>query len=571
MSPANTNNPLLRVMLRSVPSLLTGSTTTHRLLLILHFSFFTNLPLSAQTQLGGDIDGEAAGDLSGNSVSLSADGRRAAIGAPGNDTDTGHVRVYQWNESMPGWAQLGGDIDGAAAGDLSGNSVSLSADGRRLAIGAPGHNGNGDLSGHVRVYEWRGSDTPPGWAQLGSDIDGEAADDGSGWFVSLSGDGRRVAIGAPGNDINGDFSGHVRVYEWSVRTADWEQAGNDIDGAAAGDGSGVSVSLSGDGRRAAIGAPGHGENEDSLGHVRVYQWDENLTEWAQLGGDIDGEGVINISGWSVSLSDDGHRVAIGAPGNDDNGNNAGQVRVYGWNGTTWAQLGEDIDGVAAGDQFGSSVSLSADGRRLAIGGSTNDDNKNNAGQVRVYGWNGTTWTQLGRNLNGDAAEDNSGWSVSLSGDGRRVAIGAPFDSTNGAISGRVRVYQNVNEAPAAIALSSSTIAENQPAGTVIGTLSTTDPDAGDTHTYTLSGADAAGFEIRAGEDTLRSTAPFDFETKDSYSITVTATDAGGLSVPQNFSITVVEEEPLSVSGDAASGKGIRMYPNPVKGHLCGDK
>ena len=76
------------------------------------------------------------------------------------------------------WVQLGLDIDGEAAGDASGTSVSLSSDGSRLAIGANLNNGNGSNAGHVRVYEWDGIS----WVQLGLDIDGEAADDRSGNF-----------------------------------------------------------------------------------------------------------------------------------------------------------------------------------------------------------------------------------------------------------------------------------------------------------------------------------------------------------------------------------------------------
>lgn len=108
----------------------------------------------AQTQLGADIDGEAAGDYSGDSASLSADGNRLAIGTPlndGNGEDSGHVRVFQW--SGEAWAQLGVDIDGEAAGDWSGMATSLSADGNRLAIGAGNNGGNGDGSGHARVYD----------------------------------------------------------------------------------------------------------------------------------------------------------------------------------------------------------------------------------------------------------------------------------------------------------------------------------------------------------------------------------------------------------------------------------
>ena len=63
----------------------------------------------------------------------------------------------------------------------------------------------------MRVYEYSGS----AWAKVGDDIDGEAADDLSGYSVSLSSDGRRVAIGAPANDGNGNNSGHVRVYRFA--------------------------------------------------------------------------------------------------------------------------------------------------------------------------------------------------------------------------------------------------------------------------------------------------------------------------------------------------------------------
>ena len=51
------------------------------------------------------------------------------------------------------WSQLGMDIDGEAANNESGNTVSLSADGLSLAIGAPRNNGNGSNAGHMRVYK----------------------------------------------------------------------------------------------------------------------------------------------------------------------------------------------------------------------------------------------------------------------------------------------------------------------------------------------------------------------------------------------------------------------------------
>ena len=68
----------------------------------------------------------------------------------GNGSDSGHVRIYNYNENV--WSQLGSDIDGEAANDYSGSSVSLSSDGTTLAIGAYGNDGNGTDSGHVRIY-----------------------------------------------------------------------------------------------------------------------------------------------------------------------------------------------------------------------------------------------------------------------------------------------------------------------------------------------------------------------------------------------------------------------------------
>ena len=185
-------------------------------------------------QLGQDIDGEAAGDQSGYSVSLSSDGTTVAIGAYGNDGNgsySGHVRIYAWNSATSAWEQQGADIDGEAADDESGWSVSLSSDGTTVAIGAYYNDGNGSYSGHVRIYAWNSATSA--WEQQGADIDGEAADDRSGYSVSLSSDGTTVAIGALWNDGNGSYSGHVRIYAWNSATSAWEQQGADIDGEAA--------------------------------------------------------------------------------------------------------------------------------------------------------------------------------------------------------------------------------------------------------------------------------------------------------------------------------------------------
>ncbi len=224
-----------------------------------------------------------------------------------------------------------------------------------------------------------------------------------------------------------------------------DQLGADIDGEAANDYSGFSVSLSADGTILAVGARINDGTASNAGHVRVYEW--NGSGWVPKGADIDGEAAGDYSGWSVSLSSDGTEVAIGARLNDGNGSNAGHVRVYEWNGSGWVQKGADIDGEAAADYSGISVSLSADGTEVAIGANGNDGTGVTAGHVRVYAWNGSGWTKKGHDIDGEATNDNSGYSVSLSSDGTEVAIGAPYNDGNGSNAGHVRVYSITTSTP----------------------------------------------------------------------------------------------------------------------------
>ena len=143
--------------------------------------------------IGKTIIGEREGDKSGFSSRISGNGQRLVIGArynDGNDKDSGHARVF---EDVNGtWKQVGKDLDGERAGDLSGMNVGINADGNRIIIGAPKNDGNGTYSGHARVYE----DVDGTWVQVGKDLDGEGAGDQSGFSVEISADGNRIIIGA---------------------------------------------------------------------------------------------------------------------------------------------------------------------------------------------------------------------------------------------------------------------------------------------------------------------------------------------------------------------------------------
>ena len=377
-------------------------------------------------QLGVDIDGEAANDWSGISCSMSDDGKRVAIGAWFNN-GSGHVRVYRYDSTN--WVQLGSDIDGEAAGDAFGRRVSISADGNTFVASVHG-------IGRVRVYRYNSTS----WEKLGSDLESKASGDGLGSEVSISADGNTIAAGAPGNDDNGTGSGHVRVYRYNGTA--WVQLGLDIGGEAEADGL-KDCSLSADGNTIAVGATGNDDNGDGSGHVRVYQYSIAESGWVQLGSDIDGEAAGDVAG-VCSLSADGNTVAVSGPDNDANGENSGHVRVYNYSvaETAWVQLGLDIRGEAAGDKIGDrrSTSISADGLTVAIGGYYNDGNGSNSGHARVFRYIGTEWVQLGVDIDGEAAGDYFGYECSLSSDGNTVAISALLNNGNGNDSGHVRVF-----------------------------------------------------------------------------------------------------------------------------------
>jgi len=333
--------------------------------------------------VGNDIIGQPGGDNSGRSVSLSHDARTVAIGKSFNNLEgsyyTGHVSVYKYDETDSEWLQLGSDIDEESLVDYLGVSVSLSANGRTVARGGLSNNGNGYYNGHVRVFTY--NDAESAWIIVGDDINGEPEWDYSGTSVSLSSDGEIIAVGASGNSGDGYSSGHVRVYIFNNAESTFTQIGDDIDGGISDDYSGVSVSVSGDGQILATGVI-NGNGDD--GFVHVHKYDSTQSVWSRIG-DIEGDTNCEYLTKSVSLSEDGQSVAIGC--NNANGSNNGSVRVYKYsdNQGAWNQVGNDIiHGVAADIMADTSISLSHDGKTVAIRMRSSDSGGVLSGSVRIF-------------------------------------------------------------------------------------------------------------------------------------------------------------------------------------------
>ncbi len=379
-----------------------------------------------QIQIGQTIDGEAIGDFSGTNISLSSDGNIVAIGAfdnDGNGNNSGHVRVY---ENINGsWSQIGQDIDGESIGDLSGISVSLSCDGSIVAIGASNNNN----IGHVRVYENHGGL----WSQVGDDIDGIPSQFFFGRSVSLSCDGRVVAIGANIMNTNSSVSGQACVYRNQGDV--WEKVGNTINNNLGINVLGTTVSLSSNGNVIAIGTSFDPGNGILSGNARVYK--NQGESWSQLGQDINNQMDGDQFGREISLSGDGKIIAVSSTEINSDNERIGLVSVYkNEENEGWSQIGENISGKMDGDQFGRGLSLSEDGSVLAVGARFNDDNGLGAGQVRIFQNQNTLWRQIGDDINGSIG-DQFGISVSLSANGNTVGIGSNLSNNN---KGQVRIY-----------------------------------------------------------------------------------------------------------------------------------
>ncbi|XOF33123.1 MAG: FG-GAP repeat protein [Candidatus Electrothrix sp. YB6] len=241
-----------------------------------------------------------------------------------------------------------------------------------------------------------------------------------GYSVSVS--GNTAVIGALGDDDKGSGSGSAFVF---VRSGDtWTQQDKLLpEDGAAGDYFGNSVSVSGD--TVVIGACGicelYEHNDKSSGFGSVYVFVRSGDVWMQQAKLVPEDGAAGDNfGSSVSVS--GDTAVIGAWADDDQGESSGSAYVFVRSGNIWTQQDKLLpeDG-AVGDWFGGSVSVSGD--MAVIGASRDDDQGESSGSAYVFVRSGNIWTQQDRFVPGDgAAWDKFGGSVSVSGD--TAVIGA---------------------------------------------------------------------------------------------------------------------------------------------------
>ena len=379
----------------------------------------------------GSIDARGGNDQTGGSAEISSAVllRHASLGNvrvdggtllldPKNITVGSSAEVKGWSYS----AMLTGVDDS----DAFGSAVALSGNARHLAIGIPGDDGSGGKtdSGAVRLYRFTG-DGFAGTALAGTigdgytgsgniDVANLAESDAFGTSVSLDGDGDRLAVGASGDDgrLNSvGNGGAVYLFTFSDTSfgggalaatigSDYTSSGDlDLTSLETRDSFGEGVSLSNDGTQLAVGAPGDDGNGNGLsdsGAAYMFNFADGSFGTPSLAGTL-GDGYFSGNnlkvdtlqandyfGTDVALDADGNRLSVGTPGDDganDGNTDAGAVYQISFAGGDFAtpsvtsQIGigytgsNDLapTGLAAGDKFGAAVSLNATGDWLAVG------------------------------------------------------------------------------------------------------------------------------------------------------------------------------------------------------------
>ena len=219
------------------------------------------------------------------------------------------------------------------------------------------------------------------------------------------------------------------------------QMGSSIEGSTGDEFLGRGASISSDGNRIAVGAPKSDDNGSESGSVDMYEWSGSA--WTQMGNSIVGSAAGDWFGEAVALDQDGDRVVIGAPNNDTQGSDAGEVKVYSWNGSAWSQLGSTIYGPSAeaSAAVGTSVDINDAGDKIVFGAYGYDGGSTNKGIAWVYSWNGSAWViqdNSNSDLIGGSSRDSYGWRVSFDSDGDRLAISG-YGGSN--INGVVGMYE----------------------------------------------------------------------------------------------------------------------------------
>ena len=361
-------------------------------------------------------------DCFGCSLAMTPDGAMIVVGAIGKtiggNPDQGKVYVFRWNGAA--WDETSITASDGAAQDYFGYSLAVSSNGNTVAVGTWGKGaGSNAHQGKAYVYTWNGS----GWSETGITSSDGAEEDCFGSSVALSSDGKALAVGAFQKCIGGNPTpqGKAYIYAWDGYV--WVESGIAASDGMPGDGFGLPVALSSDGKTLAVGATGKDfDTTEGYGKVYVYSW--NGSSWAETGIMASDGAGFDWFGSSLALSADGRVLAVGAPGKYVGLVPAmGTEYVFTLEGGAWTGASISPSDGMLQDYFGSSTAVSSDGKTLVVGSPHKTIGANQSqGQAYVCTLNGADWGAAGLLASDGAAKDGFGRCVGVSADGKVLAV-----------------------------------------------------------------------------------------------------------------------------------------------------
>ena len=346
--------------------------------------------------------------------------------------------------------------------DLFGTSISISADGNTLVVGADEDDGSGTNRGAAYIFI-RSGNTWTLQETLDDSFTGlDVLEDNDvfGTSISISTDGNILVVGAPLDEGSGTNRGAVYIFIrsgniWTLQeTLDDSFTGLDV--LENSDHFGRSTSLSTDGNILVVGAPLDDGSGTNRGATYIFTRSGNTwTLQKTLDDSFTGLDVLKNNDWlgrSTSISADGNTLVVGAPLDDGSGTDRGATYIFTRSGNTWT-LQETLDDSFIGldvlennDSFGGSTSLSSDGNTLVVRADEDDGSGIDRGAAYIFIRSGNTWTlqeTLDDSFTGlDVLEDNDvfGTSISLSSDGNTLVVGANGDYGSGADRGAAYIF-----------------------------------------------------------------------------------------------------------------------------------
>lgn len=388
-------------------------------------------PLRAQVSKLTAADA-SSGDEFGNAIDI--DGNYAIVGARQADPfgdESGAAYVFVKTDD--GWTQQSRlTASDADIRDRFGTSVAISGD--YAAVGATSEDEGGDSAGAVYVFKREGES----WTEVAKFIASDAAEDDS-FGRAVAFDGEYLLVTAPGNDEKADNAGAAYVF---LRTdGTWRELSKiTAPDAVSGDGFGSAAAL--EGNLAVIGAAGDNEPNGASGSAYIFE--RNQASWIQQDKVIARDGTTNdFFGETVDIS--GDYVIVGMRMDDDDGESSGAAYIYEHIGDEWLQQTKlTASDAAAGDEFGTGVAIS--GTLAVVGAPGNDDEGDDAGSAYVFMRDGDTWTEVTNLTASDGADgDAFGDAIALS--GVSVLIAASKDDHQGTRAGSA--YVSTLAAPSA--------------------------------------------------------------------------------------------------------------------------